>query len=205
MLIIFRGNGLSCYVWCTFLYPPSLLFIIVCFIAGIEAKVILILLLLFFYLFIKFFGRIIVPLILMEKINSNPQLLRDPLVLFSYISQAKGWTLREEYLRGHALSLQSKKSFPTRTIVLNIDGASKGNHGLATTGGVLYFDDGTFIKRFAHYHGENNSNSFAEVMAMLYGTLITIDMRFSSFMIESDSLTVVSMVQGSSTVPWEIG
>ncbi|KAI5668250.1 hypothetical protein M9H77_18103 [Catharanthus roseus] len=149
--------------------------------------------------------RIIVPLILMEKINSNPQLLRDPLVLFSYISQAKGWTLREEYLRGHALSLQSKKSFPTRTIVLNIDGASKGNQGLATTGGVLYFDDGTFIKRFAHYHGENNSNSFAEVMAMLYGTLITIDMRFSSFMIESDSLTVVSMVQGSSTVPWEIG
>lgn len=71
-------------------------------------------------------------------------------------------------------------------------------------GCILRFDDGTIMKGFTHFLDESSTDSLAEGTAMLCGILLTIDMDFTSFMIQSDSLVVVSMIHGSFTVPWRL-
>lgn len=77
----------------------------------------------------------------------------------------------------------------------------KGQRGSVATGGILHFDDGTFIKGFTHFLWESSTGSFAEAMVVLCGISLAIDKGFTSFMIQIDSLVLVSMVQGSFPVP----
>lgn len=85
-----------------------------------------------------------------------------------------------------------------------MDRTSKGNPRLAMAGGIFRFDDGTFIKGYTHFIGEKSTNFFDEIIVVLEGILLAMDMGYTTFMINNDSLALVSMVQGSSLVPWRL-
>lgn len=137
--------------------------------------------------------------------NTNPQLLRYFLVLIYDISKAKKWNFSVNPRRENVSYIHWKQPSDIHALILNVDGASKGNPSLTIVGGVLRLRDGTFIKESTHYLGDSCTNFFAEAMSVLIGISMVIEMDFSSFLIQSDSQAVVTLIQGSFLVPWRLG
>lgn len=79
-------------------------------------------------------------------------------------------------------------------VTLNTDGASRGNPGLATVGGVLRDEEGTWVQRFA-FNIEMCSAPLAELWCVYYGLCIAWDMRIPRLELEVDSGLVVGFLK----------
>ena len=76
-------------------------------------------------------------------------------------------------------------------VKLGVDGCSKGNPGMAATGGVLGDHQGMILVAFGFFLG-HLSILFAELMALLEGLDLAAQLGFSDLKVESDSATIVS-------------
>ena len=90
-------------------------------------------------------------------------------------------------------------------IKLNVDGAAKGNPGLAGEGGVIRDHNGEFIIGFSNYYG-HTSNITAEFNAIRDGLSLCCDflIEVSSVIIESDSKTLVDMLKNGHCKLWQV-
>ncbi|KAI5680923.1 hypothetical protein M9H77_02150 [Catharanthus roseus] len=77
-------------------------------------------------------------------------------------------------------------------VVLNIDGASKGNPNIFPDGGVLWFSAGTFISAFSNFLGFYGTKNATESVACLHGIKLVHDLDFSSLHIQTDSNNVAT-------------
>ena len=81
-------------------------------------------------------------------------------------------------------------------IKLNVDGASKGNPGLAGGGGVLRSHRGDWIKGFAANFGVCSSMK-AELLALLQGLQLARNLGISRLEVHMDSKVVVDTLTGT--------
>ncbi|KAH0649792.1 hypothetical protein KY284_029704 [Solanum tuberosum] len=86
---------------------------------------------------------------------------------------------------------------------LNVDSCSKGNPGSASGGGILRNHMGHMIMAFTIYFG-HSSNNLAEARAIKIGLKWCIDHCFNVLTIESDSLTVINIINKATTTIWSI-
>ncbi|MQL99615.1 hypothetical protein Taro_032342 [Colocasia esculenta] len=119
----------------------------------------------------------------------------------------------ERYLRDvHCFSINLKikeKSFklvrwilPDTGLVLNVDGASKGNPGISGGGGCIRDSSGNFLFAFAHYYGFGSS-LVAEVRALCDGLRMAAEYGFPLSLIYSDSVTLVTSISTNKPPSWE--
>ncbi|KAI5663554.1 hypothetical protein M9H77_22877 [Catharanthus roseus] len=126
--------------------------------------------------------------------STTSQLWRSFFALITDISKARNLNFTPSPSTDTTTAIRLKQPSNTHSLVLNVDGASKGNPRVAVARGVLRHIDGSFIRRFSHYLGDKCSNSFAEVMAILFRISMAAEMGFSSFLLQSDSFAVVPMI-----------
>ncbi|KAI3443768.1 hypothetical protein Pfo_000433 [Paulownia fortunei] len=86
-------------------------------------------------------------------------------------------------------------------IKLNSDGASKGNPGIAGAGGLLRNWNGDVLVAFYEAIGVQ-TNSVAELHAVLRGLMLAIERGFTRIWIEVDSKLVVQLLTGNSMANW---
>lgn len=87
--------------------------------------------------------------------------------------------------------------------VLNVDGCSKGNTGVAGGGGIIRNHVGHMIMAFASFY-DICSNNVAEAKAILQGTNMCIDNGCLKTIVESDSTLMADIINRESNVPWQI-
>ncbi|KAL3506994.1 hypothetical protein ACH5RR_032376 [Cinchona calisaya] len=94
---------------------------------------------------------------------------------------------------------------PTKVanVRLNVDGASKRNLGEAAGGRIIKDTTGSTIKAFSNYYGHQN-NLQAEVLALLDGLKLCLNLQLHLVEVEMDSLLLVRILQGSRLAPWSV-
>jgi ribonuclease HI len=93
----------------------------------------------------------------------------------------------------HSGSSRALESAPT--LVLNVDGASRGNPGPAGAGGVLSTPEGEALETFAVPLGRRTNNE-AEYLALIQGLSICARYKPSRLTVRSDSLLLVKQMRG---------
>ena len=90
---------------------------------------------------------------------------------------------------------QSIAIYPEYDYVLNFDGCSKGNPGLAGAGAVLYHF-GKEIWFGDIFVGENYTNNYAEYAGLIMGLKQAISLNIKHLKVEGDSLLVINQMKG---------
>lgn len=86
---------------------------------------------------------------------------------------------------------------------LNVDGCSKGNTGVAGSGGIIRNHVGhNMIMAFASSSGICSNNVAAK--AILQGMSMCIDNGFHKTIVESDSTLMVDIIYRKNNIPWQI-
>ncbi|MQM17439.1 hypothetical protein Taro_050411 [Colocasia esculenta] len=91
---------------------------------------------------------------------------------------------------------------PLHGLMLNIDGASKGNPRPCGGGGIFRDSNGNVSMAYSHYYGAGSS-IFAEVRAMHDGVLLAIEKGFALTSICSDSLILVNSLRIGVVPSWD--
>lgn len=79
---------------------------------------------------------------------------------------------------------------------VNTDGASKGNLGMASTGGLIRDSNGNWIPRFAHKVGHASSYT-AELWAIMLGLHIAWSSGLRKIILETDFAVIAKKLQAS--------
>jgi ribonuclease HI len=82
-----------------------------------------------------------------------------------------------------------------KDLILNVDGASKGNPGPAGAGGVLATPEGEEVESFAVSLGQKTNNE-AEYLALIEGLKRAKRLSPSTLLVRSDSLLLVKQMRG---------
>ncbi len=90
-----------------------------------------------------------------------------------------------------------------KELVINIDGASKGNPGRAGIGAVVCGPDGTEIKKIRQYLGVA-TNNVAEYTALIYALQEALMLRADRVVVYSDSELLVKQLAGEYMVKDEV-
>ena len=85
------------------------------------------------------------------------------------------------------------------SVVINVDGASRGNPGPSGIGYCIYNNDGHIIKQGGEFIGFSTSR-VAEYFAMRKGIELAIELGYKKVRFVSDSLMVVNQLNGIFTV-----
>mgnify|MGYP004714311617 CR=1 FL=1 len=86
---------------------------------------------------------------------------------------------------------------------LNSDGYSRGNPGLSGGGGLVRDRHGNFVFGYSGHFGTLTS-LHVELRALLLGVKYCIARGFLELHLEANSLTLIRLVQGASTCPWQL-
>ncbi|MQL87437.1 hypothetical protein Taro_019969 [Colocasia esculenta] len=89
---------------------------------------------------------------------------------------------------------------PESGLVLNVDGASKGNPGHCGSGGCIRDSSGSLILAFSHYYGFGGS-LVAEVRALCDGIRLATEYDLPLSQIQSDSASLVASLKSDSFGP----
>jgi ribonuclease HI len=87
------------------------------------------------------------------------------------------------------------KIFPRSEYLLQFDGCSKGNPGLAGAGAVIYNYSNEIWGR-SHFVGNKNTNNEAEYRGLIIGLEEALSMDIKHLTVEGDSLLVVKQMTG---------
>ncbi|MQL95219.1 hypothetical protein Taro_027882 [Colocasia esculenta] len=91
---------------------------------------------------------------------------------------------------------------PSKGLVLNVDGASKGNPGACGGGGCVRDCNGNLLFAFAHYYGFGSS-LVAESRSLCDGLRLALEHAFNLAEIRSDSLTLVNSISSGKVPSWK--
>ena len=87
------------------------------------------------------------------------------------------------------------KIHPESNFVMNFDGCSKGNPGLAGAGAVIYcFDDEIWSGSL--FVGKNSTNNQSEYNGLIFGLQKAIDMNIKTLLVKGDSQLVINQMTG---------
>jgi ribonuclease HI len=92
-----------------------------------------------------------------------------------------------------------KKIFPQNYYLLQFDGCSKGNPGMAAAGAVLYKNE-TEIWSGGKFLGYNETNNYAEYMGLILGLSKAIEFNISDLIVEGDSMLIIKQMTGKNQV-----
>ena len=87
------------------------------------------------------------------------------------------------------------KVFPRSEYLLQFDGCSKGNPGLAGAGAVIFHYNDEIWGR-SHFVGNKNTNNEAEYMGLIIGLKEALSMNIKELSVEGDSLLVIKQMKG---------
>ena len=90
---------------------------------------------------------------------------------------------------------QSSAIYPEYDYVLNFDGCSKGNPGLAGAGAVLYHFDKEIWSNYI-FVGEKATNNYAEYAGLILGLKQAINLNIKYLKVQGDSLLVINHMKG---------
>lgn len=91
---------------------------------------------------------------------------------------------------------------PPGVVKLTVDGCSRGNPGMAASGGILRDHRGVTIAAFGSFLG-HKPILYAELMAVCEGLELASRLGHSVLEVESDSATVVSWIHSKGPVRWD--
>ena len=84
---------------------------------------------------------------------------------------------------------------PESNFIMNFDGCSKGNPGLAGVGAVIYCLDDE-IWSGSLFLGKNATNNQSEYTGLIFGLQQAIDMKIKTLMVKGDSQLVINQMTG---------
>lgn len=87
------------------------------------------------------------------------------------------------------------KIFPEYDYIMNFDGCSKGNPGLAGAGAVIYYFDKEICSE-SFLVGENATNNHAEYAGLILGLMKAKDLNISHLKVQGDSMLVINQMKG---------
>jgi ribonuclease HI len=82
------------------------------------------------------------------------------------------------------------------TVVLQFDGASKGNPGVGGSGAVLV-KNGVVIHSVVYSHPNRVTNNVAEYCGLIIGLKLALEKGYTEIMVEGDSKLVIEQVFGT--------
>ncbi|MQL90534.1 hypothetical protein Taro_023135 [Colocasia esculenta] len=91
---------------------------------------------------------------------------------------------------------------PLHGLLLNVDGASKGNPGPCGGGGIVRNTVGTMVLAFSHFYGVGTS-LLDEVRAMCDGVQLALEKGFYLAEISTDSMVLVNSLRTGIAPSWE--
>ncbi|MQM02232.1 hypothetical protein Taro_034997 [Colocasia esculenta] len=91
---------------------------------------------------------------------------------------------------------------PLHGLLLNVDGASKGNSGPCGGGGIVRNTVGTMVLAFSHFYDVGTS-LLAEVRAMCDGVQLALEKGFYLAEISTDSMVLVNSLRTGIAPSWE--
>ena len=97
------------------------------------------------------------------------------------------------------LGKKKPKIFPQNYYLLQFDGCSKGNPGMAAAGAVLYKND-IEIWSGGKFLGYNETNNYAEYMGLIMGLSKAIEFNISDLIVEGDSMLIIKQMNGHNKV-----
>ena len=93
------------------------------------------------------------------------------------------------------LKNEDSKIHPESNFIMNFDGCSKGNPGLAGVGAVIYCLDDE-IWSGSLFLGKNATNNQSEYTGLIFGLQQAIDMKIKTLMVKGDSQLVINQMTG---------
>jgi len=87
------------------------------------------------------------------------------------------------------------KIYPESNFIMNFDGCSKGNPGLAGAGAVIYCLDDE-IWSGSLFLGKNATNNQSEYTGLIFGLQQAIDMNIKTLLVKGDSQLVINQMTG---------
>ena len=90
---------------------------------------------------------------------------------------------------------EDTRVFPESNFIMNFDGCSKGNPGLAGVGAVIYCLDDE-IWSGSLFLGKNATNNQSEYTGLIFGLQQAIDMKIKTLMVKGDSQLVINQMTG---------
>jgi ribonuclease HI len=91
--------------------------------------------------------------------------------------------------------IKDAKVFPAFEYLLQFDGCSKGNPGLAGAGAVIYKNNNEIWGK-SLFIGNKNTNNEAEYTGLIIGLEEAINMGIKNLCVEGDSLLVINQMTG---------
>jgi ribonuclease HI len=85
------------------------------------------------------------------------------------------------------------KVFPKTEFILQFDGCSKGNPGMAASGAVIYKNNKE-IWSGSEFVGHNETNNYAEYMGLIMGLNKAIELNINELSVEGDSMIVIKQM-----------
>jgi len=91
------------------------------------------------------------------------------------------------------LGRKKPRIFPQNYYLLQFDGCSKGNPGMAGAGAVIYKND-IEIWSGSKFLGYNETNNYAEYMGLIMGLTKAIELNISELIVEGDSILIIKQI-----------
>lgn len=139
--------------------------------------------------------------------EDDKPLPRDRYTAFKYIKEFSSLNVRLDEASMSVIEIEEGKTSSGRissrdtvnSVIINVDGASKGNPGPSGIGYCIYNSDGHILKQGGEFIGFATSR-VAEYCAMRKGIELAIELGYRKVRFISDSLMVVNQLNGIFTV-----
>jgi ribonuclease HI len=97
------------------------------------------------------------------------------------------------------LGKKKPRVFPQNCYLLQFDGCSKGNPGMAAAGAVLYKNN-IEIWSGSKFLGYNETNNYAEYMGLIMGLSKANELDINELIVEGDSMLIIKQMNGENQV-----
>lgn len=139
--------------------------------------------------------------------NDDKPIPRDRYTAFKFVKEFASSSVRLDEASMSVIEIEEGKTISGRamsrdtvnSVIINVDGASRGNPGPSGIGYCIYNSDGHIIKQGGEFIGFATSR-MAEYYAMRKGIELAIEMGYKKARFVSDSLMVVNQLNGIFTV-----
>lgn len=139
--------------------------------------------------------------------NDDKPIPKDRYTAFKFVKEFASSSVRLDEASMSVIEIEEGKTISGRamsrdtvnSVIINVDGASRGNPGPSGIGYCIYNSDGHIIKQGGEFIGFATSR-MAEYYAMRKGIELAIEMGYKKARFVSDSLMVVNQLNGIFTV-----
>lgn len=139
--------------------------------------------------------------------NDDKPIPKDRYTAFKFVKEFASSSVRLDEASMSVIEIEEGKTISGRamsrdtvnSVIINVDGASRGNPGPSGIGYCIYNSDGHIIRQGGEFIGFATSR-MAEYYAMRKGIELAIEMGYKKARFVSDSLMVVNQLNGIFTV-----